>query len=154
VVDDEPPELPSGIDPTASRTIFLAMLALVATGVLAYNLAKVPLPPPPAAIAKDPLLVRGRTVYFARCASCHGPEGRGDGAVAKDLPGPRVRNFRDPVWRHGDRAEQVLEVVARGVPNTAMSGWGTVLDAPDVRAVSAYAFYLAGRPVPETLRAP
>lgn len=154
MANEEPEETPLGIDPAASRKIFLAMLALLAGAVLTYNLAKAPAGPPPEAIAKDPLLVRGRTIYLARCASCHGLEGKGDGAIAKDLPGPRVRNFRDPAWRHGDRPEQVVEVVARGVPNTAMSAWGGVLDPPDLRAVSAFVYYLAGKPVPEVLRAP
>jgi hypothetical protein len=33
-----------------------------------------------------------------------------------------------------------------------MTGWGNVLDPPDIRAVAAYVYYLAKRPVPEELR--
>lgn len=146
-------ETPLGIDPAASRRIFLGMLVLVGGAALAYNLARKPLGPPPLAIAKDPLLVRGREIYLVRCVTCHGASGRGDGPIAKDLPGPKPRNFLDPTWKHGDRPDQVVGVIARGVPGTAMSAWNGVLDPPDLRAVSAYVYYLAGRPVPEPLRA-
>lgn len=41
----------------------------------------------PASASDDPL-VRGRASYDAYCASCHGPEGKGDGEVAADLATP------------------------------------------------------------------
>lgn len=151
---EESAESPLGIDPVASRRIFFGMLVLVAGAVLAFNLARTPAGPPPAEIANDPLLVRGREVYLARCVTCHGPSGKGDGPIAKDLPGPRPRNFTEATWKHGDRPEQVREVIARGVEKTAMSAWGGILDDPDVRAVSAYVLHLGGRPVPVPLRAP
>jgi cytochrome c oxidase cbb3-type subunit III len=151
---DEPTETPLRIDPVASRWIFLGMLVLVAGGALAYNLAKRPEEPPPAKVAKDPLLNRGRSIYLVRCVTCHGRSGRGDGPIAKDLPGPRVGNFTDATWKHGDRPEHVAEVIARGAPGTAMSAWKDVLEPQDIRAVSAYVFYLAGRPVPDSLRTP
>src|SRR5258707_4928624 len=59
VPDDEAPELPTGIDPVASRRIFLAMLALIAGGEVALALFPAPADPPPAAIARDPLLTHG-----------------------------------------------------------------------------------------------
>ena len=39
--------------------------------------------PPPPEVAADPLLVRGREIYLDRCASCHGPSGRGDGPLCQ-----------------------------------------------------------------------
>ena len=35
-----------------------------------------------------------------------------------------------------------------------MDGWGNVLDPPQIRAVTAYVYYLAKRPVPDELRLP
>lgn len=151
---DEPIDAPLKIDPKVARRLILGMLGLVGVAALVYNLAKPPVEPPPPAIANDPLLVRGREIYLARCVSCHGPSGHGDGPIAKDLPGPRVRDFTDAKWRHGDRPEQVLEVVSKGVANTAMSAWAGTYDDPDLRAVSAYVFSLAGREVPKALRTP
>jgi mono/diheme cytochrome c family protein len=130
------------------------MLALVAGGALALRTLRGPASPPPAAIAGDPLLVAGREVFLARCASCHGASGRGDGPIAKGLAGPPVGDLTDADWKHGERPEQVLDVVAQGVRDTAMSGWKSVLDARTLHAVTAYVYHLAGRPVPEALRAP
>jgi cytochrome c oxidase cbb3-type subunit 3 len=143
-----------GIDPVASRRIFLGMLALLAGAVTTFSLLRKPASPPPAAIAQDPLLVEGRAVYLARCVSCHGESGRGDGPIAKGLAGPPVGDLTDAHWKHGDRPDQVLAVVAQGVPNSAMPGWKPTLGDQATRAVTAYAFYLAGRPVPQAFRAP
>jgi cytochrome c oxidase cbb3-type subunit III len=86
--------------------------------------------------------------------SCHGTSGRGDGPIAKGLTGPPVGDLTDADWKHGDRPDQVLAVVAQGVRDTAMPSWKATLGDRELHAVSAYVFYLAGRPVPEALRAP
>jgi cytochrome c oxidase cbb3-type subunit 3 len=154
LTDDSPPEMPLGIDPIASRRIFLGMLALVAGAALTYSLLRPAASPPPAAIAGDALLVEGRTIYLIRCVNCHGESGRGDGAIAKNLMGPPVGNLADASWKHGDRPEQILAVIAQGAPGTAMSGWRGVIEDRGLRAVAAYVYYLAGRKVPEVLRGP
>jgi mono/diheme cytochrome c family protein len=102
----------------------------------------------------DPLLTQGRLIYFGRCATCHGNDGRGDGPIAADLLGPPVGNFTDNDWKHGERPDQVMAVIREGVPNTRMTGWSNVLDPPELRAVAAYVYYLGKRMVPEELRKP
>jgi cytochrome c oxidase cbb3-type subunit 3 len=134
--------------------IFLAMLGLLLAGFVAFQLLSKPAGPPPPEVAKDPLLSRGRLIYLARCAACHGNDGRGDGPIAASLIGPPVGNFTIETWKHGDRPEQVLSVIRQGVPNTRMDGWGKVLDPPDIRAVAAYVYFLAKRPLPDGLRQP
>jgi cytochrome c oxidase cbb3-type subunit III len=142
------------IDPAVSRLVFLMMLGLMAGGFVAFRLLSQPPPPAPPQVAKDPLLAQGRTIFLGRCATCHGNEGRGDGPIAGNLSGPPVGDLTDDRWKHGDRPEQVVAVIARGVPNTRMDGWSRVLDPPEVRAVAAYVYYLAKRPVPDELRKP
>jgi cytochrome c oxidase cbb3-type subunit III len=144
----------SAIDPAVSRLIFLMMLGLMAGGFVAYRLLSQPPPPAPAEVASDSLLSQGRTIYLGRCATCHGNEGRGDGPIAGNLSGPPVGNLTDQEWKHGDRSDQVVAVIAKGVPNTRMEGWSRVLDPPDLRAVAAYVYYLAKRPIPDELRQP
>jgi cytochrome c oxidase cbb3-type subunit III len=142
----------SGLDPVAARWIFLAMIGLMAAGFLAYYLlAKAP-PPPPPEVSSDPLLLEGRSIYMARCATCHGQEGRGDGATAGSLSGPPVGNLTDGKWKHGGKPREVMAVISKGVDGTRMTGWGQVLDPPQLRAVTAYVYYLARQPVPEELR--
>ena len=153
--DSNSPDAPaSAIDPAVSRLIFLLMLGLMAGGFVAFRLLSQPPPPPPPEVAKDPLLSQGRTIFLGRCATCHGNEGRGDGPIAGNLAGPPVGNLTDNAWKHGDRPDQVLAVIARGVPNTRMEGWSRVLDPPELRAVAAYVYYLAKRPLPDELRKP
>ena len=144
----------ASIDPAASRLIFLAMLGLMAGGFLAFRMLSKPPPPPPPEVAQDALLSRGREIFLARCATCHGNDGRGDGPIARSLLGPPVGNLTDDEWKHGDRPDQVIAVIAQGAPNTRMEGWSRVLDPPEQRAVAAYVYYLARRPVPEDLRKP
>jgi mono/diheme cytochrome c family protein len=153
--DSKPePSLPPGFDPKVSRLIFLAMVGLIAAGFVAFRMLSKPVEPPPPEVAKDALLTQGRAIYLGRCATCHGNDGRGDGPIAKDLLGPPVGNLTDNEWKHGDRPDQVLGVIARGVPDTRMTGWSNVLDPPELKAVAAYVYYLAKRPVPQELRQP
>jgi cytochrome c oxidase cbb3-type subunit III len=145
---------PPGIDIAASRWILLAMLGLMAGGFVAFRVLSKPPGPPPPEVAADPLLTQGRSIYLNRCAACHGNDGRGDGPIAKDLLGPPVGNLTDSEWKHGDRPDQVLGVIARGVPESRMTGWSNVLDPPELKAAAAYVYYLARHAVPEELRRP
>ena len=139
-------------NPAAALWVFAGMLGLMIAGFLAYFLLSTPPPPPPPEVAGDPLLLEGRTIYLARCATCHGREGRGDGPIAGSLLGPPVGNISDGKWKHGDKPAEVLAVIARGVKGTRMAGWDQMLEPHQLRAVTAYVFYLARQPVPEELR--
>jgi len=153
--DLKPPDTPvPAIDPKVSGPIFLMMLGLMVGGFVAFRMLSQPPPPAPPEVARDPVLSVGRTIFLGRCATCHGNEGRGDGPIAGNLAGPPVGNLTDDKWKHGDRPDQVLAVIARGVPDTRMEGWSRVLDPPDLKAVAAYVYYLAKRPVPDELRGP
>jgi mono/diheme cytochrome c family protein len=105
-------------------------------------------------VAADPLLRSGREVYLARCVSCHGPNGRGDGPLAKHLAGPKVGDLTSDRWKHGDAPAQVTAVVADGVPNSTMPGWGRTLSADEMKGVVAYVYHLSGRTVPDQRRGP
>ena len=140
------------IDRSVSRLILLAMFGLLAGGFVAFRMLSKPIGPPPPEIAGDALLTQGREIYLVRCVACHGNDGRGDGPLAGNLVGPPVGNLTDNEWKHGDRSDQVVEVIDKGVPNTRMDGWGRVLDPPELKAVAAYVYFLAKRTVPEELR--
>ncbi len=154
---DESPKPPLEIDLVASRWIFFGMLVLIAGAALASWWFRRTEGQVPEAVARDPLLTQGYRIYQSRCSACHGPWGRGDGPVAGNLPGSPLAsklNLSDVTWYHGDRPDQVMAVVAQGLPDTGMRGWNDVLDDREIRAISAYVYYLAGRPVPGELQAP
>jgi cytochrome c oxidase cbb3-type subunit 3 len=145
-------DVESGVDPAVARWVFLAMFGLMAAGFLAYYLlAKAPAPAPPE-VTGDPLLVLGRSIYMARCATCHGQEGKGDGATASYLSGPPVGDLTDGKWKHGDKPRDVMSVISKGVEGTRMTPLGQFLEPLELRAVTAYVFYLAKQPVPVELR--
>jgi cytochrome c oxidase cbb3-type subunit III len=149
---DEPPQDPTRSTPILSWLILLAIGSFLAAGWLAYSLLVRRVEPVPEAIAADPLLVRGREIYLERCVSCHGPSGRGDGPLAKGLTGPPPRNLALDPWKHGDRPEQVLAVLADGVKDAQMPGWSGTYGPEDLKAVAAYVYQIAGKSVPDTLR--
>ncbi len=140
------------IDKTVARYVGLAIAGLLVFAIAAFLALRPKTGPPPAAIVNDPVLVKGREVYLDRCVSCHGATGRGDGPIAKGLKGSPVGDLTAPRWKHGDAPAQVREVIALGVPNTNMAAWERTLGAENIRAVTAYVYFLAGRPVPEELR--
>ena len=151
---DEPTTQPFRIEPSASRAILLGMIALLAGGLVAFLRLSPSHSPPPAAIAGDPLLVRGREIFLERCVSCHGPGGRGDGPLAKGLSGPPPRNLVGDPWKYGDRPDQVLAVLENGVRTAQMPAWGGTYGPADLKSVAAYIYHLAGRSIPGSLRTP
>lgn len=86
---------------------------------------------------------RGRAVYEAWCAECHGAEGAGDGPAA-DRMLPRPRDFaaaRYQVRTTGSGElptdADLLRVIREGIPGTTMPSWPN-LRRSDQRAVVAY----------------
>ncbi|MGE0446141.1 MAG: cbb3-type cytochrome c oxidase subunit II [Vicinamibacterales bacterium] len=82
-------------------------------------------------------LVRGRALFAANCAGCHGPDGAGDGPAAFALS-PRPTNLAE----HRYSSDRLAQVLWNGSAGTAMSGWRdrSLLDlaalAAAVRALS------------------
>ncbi|MDR5684126.1 MAG: c-type cytochrome [Armatimonadota bacterium] len=97
-------------------------------------------------IPQKPNADGGKRVYEARCAVCHGPEGRGDGPMAPQLVAPEKDPYRDVlrIFRIHPRGEplpsrparfdnldqmrlntpfSMFEVIDRGRPHTAMPGF-------------------------------
>jgi mono/diheme cytochrome c family protein len=81
-------------------------------------------------------LEQGRDIYRIHCQECHGEEGRGDGPRAA-LLAPRPGNLVSAATST-KTDEELLAILAQGVPRTAMRGWSDQLSENERRNVLAY----------------
>ncbi|HXD99010.1 MAG TPA: FTR1 family protein [Candidatus Acidoferrum sp.] len=81
----------------------------------------------PVAPARPPDLRAARDLYAARCAACHGAEGRADGPAAKGLD-PAPSNFQDRERLDRLSAYALYSTIALGVPGTSMTAFADLSD--------------------------
>jgi mono/diheme cytochrome c family protein len=91
----------------------------------------------------------GSRVYRARCAVCHGVDGRGDGPAAGMLS-PRPRDFTTGRYKFRSTPtgrlpalEDVVTTTARGLRGTSMPGFADVLTPGEIDAVARHVLALA-----------
>ena len=79
--------------------------------------------PQPAGSIPDPAaLARGRLLFLEHCALCHGARGDGQGPRRGSLSRPPP-DLRSPLWRSGQRPQQVRRAIRDGRPGTDMPPW-------------------------------
>ena len=88
-------------------------------------------------------------LYRARCAVCHGAEGRGDGPAAS-LLSPRPRDFTAGLYKFRSTPAgtlpteaDVLRTITRGLPGTSMPGFAEVLTDGERRELARHVLALA-----------
>ncbi|MCZ7682994.1 MAG: cytochrome c [Sandaracinaceae bacterium] len=52
-------------------------------------------------------------IFTARCTTCHGELGRGDGPASAGLT-PRPRNFQDPEWQESVENDHIERIIVYG----------------------------------------
>ncbi len=95
---------------------------------------------PEARLASAEALSRGRALYLANCALCHGE--RGDGRGRRRNLSSRPRDFTDPAWGRQAEPRRVFYQVREGVAGTAMASW-KALDEEETWDVVAYVLSIA-----------
>jgi mono/diheme cytochrome c family protein len=66
------------------------------------------------------LMSRGKALFAQTCATCHGPEGKGDGPGGAGL-NPKPRNFTAATgWKNGTRVEDIYKTLDEGVKGSSM----------------------------------
>ena len=69
------------------------------------------------------LMARGELLYAQSCATCHGPEGKGDGPAGLSL-NPRPRDFtRNGDWVNGTHLDEIFRTLEEGIQGTAMASY-------------------------------
>lgn len=83
---------------------------------------------------------KGKPIFQAKCVTCHGPEGKGDGPIGKQLK-PPAANFTSAKSKKksGDELQNIIE---NGLPNTSMVPWKTQLTEAEIHDVLAYVLTL------------
>lgn len=76
-------------------------------------------------------------LFSTRCAACHGPQGRGDGAASASLS-PKPANFTDAAWHSKVTDEHIEKIIQYGGSavgkSPAMPGNPDLTSKPDVVA--------------------
>jgi mono/diheme cytochrome c family protein len=66
------------------------------------------------------LMTRGKAIFAQTCATCHGPEGKGDGPAGASLT-PKPRNFtQNAGWKNGTRLEAIYKTLDEGIKGSSM----------------------------------
>jgi predicted ferric reductase/cytochrome c5 len=86
-----------------------------------------------------PSAARGKLIFEANCALCHGAAGDGSG-----LPG--TADFTDVEFMRGRKPVEFFEAIRDGVEGTAMRAWGGILSEMDIWDVLYYETAFATSP--------
>lgn len=82
-----------------------------------------PLDPKTVMTATPALLAKGKELFEANCAPCHGATGEGNGPAAAGL-NPPPRNFhKADGWKNGYQIPEIFKTVTEGVPGTGMAAY-------------------------------
>lgn len=60
-------------------------------------------------------IAAGKVLFEKNCMVCHGATGAGDGVAAAAL-NPKPRNFKKDKFKNGDKPEQILASITKGMP--------------------------------------
>jgi high-affinity iron transporter len=92
-----------------------------------------------------PSLERGRELYAGACATCHGAEGRGDGAAGRGLE-PPPSSFHDRARMLELSPASLFATISFGIQGTGMAGFAGSLPERDRFALALYVGSLAFAP--------
>jgi mono/diheme cytochrome c family protein len=77
---------------------------------------------------------RAAALFGQLCATCHGPNGQGDGPAANSLP-VKPRNYTDATWQASVTDDQIKDIIVKGGKavgkSEMMPGNPDMVDDPD-----------------------
>lgn len=125
------PDAHVGDMPAFGRDGILQRPEIVAVADYVRSLSNLPAP---AGAAPD--LAKGKEVFEANCAACHGADGKGN----IELGAP---NLTDGIWLYGSDRDSVIATLTNG-RGGIMPAWGTRLDPTTIKALTVYVHSLGG----------
>lgn len=122
----------------------------------ADDLAPTLVPPPTVELPPDlgypvemPDAAGGASLYAARCAACHGPDGSGQGgqmAATLAEQGVTVPNFTDPALARQRTPQEYFQVITEGNLEAFMPPWGQELTEAERWNLTFYLYTLTTPP--------
>lgn len=94
------------------------------------------------------LVAKGKNLYAVNCASCHGPQGFGDGPAAIAL-NPKPRNYHGTFWRFGGGVARIVQTISNGSPGTGMAAFANI-PLEDRFALAHYVRTFEPKPLEDT----
>jgi mono/diheme cytochrome c family protein len=86
----------------------------------------------------------GKAIYQAKCTTCHGDDGKGDGRAAAIL-NPKPRDFTSGIYKIRTTEsgsiptdEDLARAIMNGLHGSAMPDWGPFLHGDSLKAIVAY----------------
>ena len=83
---------------------------------------------------------KGKPILQARCVTCHGPQGKGDGPIGKMMK-PPATDFTSAQSKKKSE-DELRDITENGVPNTSMVAWKDQLTEVEIQDVLAYVLTL------------
>lgn len=78
-------------------------------------------------------VAKGKAVFAAKCAACHGPEGQG-------VIGP---NLTDKFWIHGKgHRSDIIQTITKGVTEKGMPSWSGMISDDEIMQVAGFVYFL------------
>ena len=87
-------------------------------------------------------LASGARIFAARCSSCHGSSGAGDGELALSGAIPAPGDFTQPEAARGQSLQQWLTTIRDGRIEALMPPWRDALTTAELRDVALYSYTL------------
>ena len=79
---------------------------------------------------------KGKVIFDAKCSTCHGPQGHGDGPAGAAL-NPKPRDFHDAAYMSSKSDDEFFHSIKYG--KSGMPAWGQAgLSDDDIRNALAY----------------
>jgi mono/diheme cytochrome c family protein len=99
-----------------------------------------------AAISMPDDITRGKDLFKANCASCHGDNGLGDGSAGLVL-NPRPRNFLVLTgWTNGNKVSQIYKTLQEGIVKNGMASFSYLTPADRFALIHYVRSFVPGHP--------
>jgi mono/diheme cytochrome c family protein len=98
-------------------------------------------------VSSPELIQKGKELFKANCASCHGDNGEGNGSASATL-NPKPRNFHSlQGWTNGSKISQMYKTLQEGIIKNGMASFSYLPPADRFALIHYVRSFAAGHPV-------